>query len=179
MTRQEFRSTLDNYRASRPAGDKEHLRATEIAAGSLSPMKLYGTPVGLMFYEGAPRLIRAGVTIPGLLEGDRGRIVVEAYPGVLSRGLIGQWGYKQDTMAKQTDEQHQARADLLTAIRSDTLRATREFTVEAPDSLIDDPSADELDALLCAIQAAWAWTRRAGSYGMPPDNDPLEGWIAH
>lgn len=178
MTRQEFRKTLDDYRANRPAGDKEHRRATDIAAGSLSPMKLYGTPVGLMFYEGAPRLLRAGVTIPGLLDGDRERIVVEAYPGVLARGLIGRRGYKQDTKAKQTDEQRQARADLLNALRSDTLRATYGFTVEAPDSLIDDPGADELDALLCAIQAAWAWTRRANNYGMPPTTDRLEGWIA-
>lgn len=178
MARQDFRQTLDEYRASRPAGDKEHRRKTDIAAGSLSPMKLYGTPVGLMFYEGAPRLLRAGVTIPGLIEGDKDRIVVEAYPGVLARRLIGRRGYKQDAKAKQTHEQRLARADLLTALRIDTLRTTHEFTVEAPDSLVYDPGADELDALLCAIQAAWAWTKRADSYGMLPTTDPIEGWIA-
>jgi hypothetical protein len=36
--------------------------------------------------------------------------------------------------------------------------------VEAPKTLVDDPSGDELDALLCAIQAAWAWTMREHSY---------------
>jgi len=59
-----FRDALESYRRDRPAGDKEHRRATDIAAGSISPQKLYGTPVGLMFFEGAPRLVRAGVTIP-------------------------------------------------------------------------------------------------------------------
>jgi hypothetical protein len=41
-----FRKALDAYRASRPAGDKEHRRETDVAAGSISPQKLYGTPVG-------------------------------------------------------------------------------------------------------------------------------------
>ena len=56
MTRQEFRDTLDAYRAGRPAGDKEHRRATDVTAGAISSQKLYGTPVGLMFFEGMPRI---------------------------------------------------------------------------------------------------------------------------
>jgi len=67
LGRKGFRRILDDYRAGRPAGDKEHRRVTDVAAGSISPMKLYGTPVGLMFFEGAPRLLDAGVTIPGVL----------------------------------------------------------------------------------------------------------------
>ena len=78
-----FRDTLDAYPSSRPAGDKEHRRATDIAAGSISPQKIYGTPVGLMFFEGAPRLRDSGVTIPGLLAGDPERLVVETYPGII------------------------------------------------------------------------------------------------
>jgi hypothetical protein len=65
LDRKSFRSVLDGYRANRPAGDKEHRRETDVKAGSISPQKLYGTPVGLMFFEGAPRLLEAGVTIPG------------------------------------------------------------------------------------------------------------------
>ena len=43
------------------------------------------------------------------------------------------------------------------------------------ESLVDDASGDRLDAVLCLVQAAWA----AGQpgYGMPPDADPVEGWI--
>ena len=46
------------------------------------------------------------------------------------------------------------------------------------ETLADDPTGDRLDAFLCAVQAAWAWTHRASGYGAPPDLDPLEGWIA-
>jgi hypothetical protein len=52
LTRKDFRTTLDAYRRDRPAGDKEHKRRTDITARSISPKKLYGTPVGLMFFEG-------------------------------------------------------------------------------------------------------------------------------
>jgi capsular polysaccharide biosynthesis protein len=58
-------------------------------------------PVGLIFFEGAPRLVRLGVTIPALRSGDWERIVVEAYPGVLARQLIGRAGYKTDNIRKQ------------------------------------------------------------------------------
>ncbi len=89
LGREGFRAALDAYRAARAPGDKEHRRATDRATGAISPQKLYGTPVGLMFFEGAPRLRKAGVRIPGLQNGEPERIVVEAYPGVLARRLIG------------------------------------------------------------------------------------------
>jgi hypothetical protein len=178
LSREEFRAALDDYRASRPPGDKEHRRATDRAAGSISPQKLYGTPVGLMFFEGAPRLIAAGVTIPGLQAGAPERIVVEAYPGVLSRTLIGRRGYKQDTRSKQTDDQAEARRELIRRIADGALGPVYGLTVDAPAGLTEDPSGDRLDALLCAIQAAWAWTRRDQGFGRPAHIDLVEGWIA-
>jgi hypothetical protein len=178
LERQEFRKLLDDYRAGRPKGDKEHRRATDIKAGSISPQKLYGTPVGLMFFEGAPRLRRSGVTIPGLQEGDPQRIVVEAYPGVLARTLIGRRGYKQDTKSKQTQDQYEARRDLLERITGDGILASHGFHITAEDTLVNDPGADHLDALLCAMQAGWAWMNRNEGFGIPSTLDPLEGWIA-
>ena len=44
--------------------------------------------------------------------------------------------------------------------------------------LADDPGADHLDALLCAVQAGWAWTQRDNNFGVSGQIDPLEGWIA-
>jgi len=173
-----FRAALDAYRAGQPPGDKEHRRAADRVAGAISPQKLYGTPVGLMFFEGAPRLSAAGVTIPGLQAGDPERIVVEAYPGVLARALIGRRSYKQDTRAKRTSGQAQARRDLLSALRGPTFADAYGIAVEAPPDLAEDPSGDRLDALLCAIQAAWAWTQRDQGFGLPEHVDPLEGWIA-
>lgn len=178
MDRKAFRKTLDDYRATRQAGDKEHRRRTDSAAGSISPQKLYGTPVSLMFFEGAPRLRKSGVTIPGLQDGDPDRIVVEAYPGLLARKFIGRRSYKQDTKAKQTHGQYEARLDLLSALIDDGAYEHYDVRIEAPQTLADDPGGDALDALLCAVQAAWAWTRREQQFGMPPGADLLEGWIA-
>jgi len=178
LGRKGFRSTLDGYRTNRAAGDKEHRRATDVKAGSISPQKLYGIPVGLMFFEGAPRLLEAGVTIPGLQQGDPRRIVVEAYPGVLARSLIGRRSYKQDTKSKQTPDQHEAREQLLEKVTGHSLLATHGLVVSAPKVLADDPGADHLDALLCAAQAGWAWLQRDKNFGASGEFDPLEGWIA-
>jgi hypothetical protein len=178
LGRQGFRASLDAYRASRATGDKEHRRMTDKAAAAISPQKLYGVPVGLMFYEGAQRLVSAGVTVPGLQAGDPERIVVEAYPGCLARHLIGRRPYKTDDRQRQTPEQHRARRDMLEAILGGALESRYGFRVDAKTELADDPSGDSLDALLCAVQAAWAWTMREAAYGMPIDCDRLEGWIA-
>jgi Protein of unknown function (DUF429) len=178
LGRRGFRSALDAYRVRRPFGDKEHRRATDIGASSISPQKLYGVPVGLMFFEGAPRLVVSGVTIPVLQSGDPERIVVEAYPGVLARRLIGRAGYKNDQPRKQSQKQRVARGVLLDHILSGQIEASYGLRVQAPKNLADDPSGDQLDALLCAIQAAWAWTMREYGYGASFDADSLEGWIA-
>jgi len=178
LGRKGFRAALDAYRAARPPCEKEHRRKTDCAAGSISPQKLYGTPVGLMFFEGAPRLRAAGVTIPGLQQGDPDRIVVEAYPGVLARAVIGRRSYKQDAKAKQTAGQARARKDLLDALIDGAAQTHHGLRVSAPAALTNDPGGDHLDALLCAIQAAWAWTRRNEGFGSPEGIDPLEGWIA-
>ena len=178
LGREGFRAALDNYRANRQPGDREHRRATDITAGSISPQKLYGVPVGLMFFEGAPRLLEAGVTIPGLIYGDPDRIVVEVYPGLLARALIGRRSYKHDTKSKQTPGQYAACRVLLQKIENGALTSSYGLYIEAPMPLADDPTGDHIDALLCAIQAAWALTQRDNGFGTPKATDPLEGWIA-
>jgi len=178
LGRKGFRDALDTYRANRHPGDKEHRRRTDVAAGSISPQKLFGVPVGLMFFEGAHRLIEAEVTIPGLQEGDPNRVVVEAYPGVLARRLIGRQSYKNDTKKKQTQDQLSARHNTLERLRGNACRDQFGFDIEVSDDLCDDPTGDQLDALLCAIQAAWSWKHRDARYGAPSNVDTLEGWIA-
>src|SRR5690349_21937424 len=83
LQRVELRNIFDAYRNSRPVGKKYAHRATDLPAGSSSPMKLVNPPVALMFHEGARRLLAAGVHLPGLLDGDKKRVALEAYPGLL------------------------------------------------------------------------------------------------
>jgi hypothetical protein len=131
-----------------------------------------------MFFKGSPRLIRAGVTIPGLQIGDPGRIVVEAYPKMLVSKFGNGNSYKNDNKAKQTRDQYIARCEILKKIINGACLADYGLKVEAPVSLVSDPTGDELDALLCAIQAAWSWTQRESGFGIPSNFDSLEGWIA-
>jgi hypothetical protein len=173
-----FYNVLTAYRASRPYGHKEHCRKTDDAAKSISPQKLHGVPVARMFFQGAPRLIRAGVTIPGLQAGDPNRVVVEAYPKMLVKKFGEGKSYKNDSRKKQTEDHYKVRCEILRKINGGACLADYGLQVVAPESLVEDPTGDELDALLCAIQAAWSWTQRESGFGVPCGFDPLEGWIA-
>jgi hypothetical protein len=66
-------------------------------------------------------------------------------------------------------------------LRSNELRGNYGFSVELSDTMaediIHDASGDQLDAVLCAIQAGWAYGQQEHNYGIPPDCNPLEGWI--
>jgi hypothetical protein len=175
LTRPAFRAVLEDYKRPRPMGDREHSRTFERGTGAASPQKLYGVPVALMFYEGARRLLAAGLNIPGLRPGDPSRTAYESYPGVAARALLGSRApYKSDTRAKQSPDQLAHRRAILTALTGPLGQARFGFRARAPATLADDPTADSLDALLCAAQAAWAYRQQPDLSHM----DPLEGWIA-
>ncbi len=179
MDRLAFRASLDRYRASRPIGRKYAHRATDLPAGSSSPMKLVNPPVALMFHEGAPRLATADVHIPGLLNRTSSRVVLEAYPGLLARGQLGiRDSYKSDARREQTAARKAARGKILQALRAGRPLAIRlEMHKKLERLLLDDGSGDMLDAAICAAQGAWAWRRRKSNYGLPAGVDPAEGWI--
>jgi hypothetical protein len=173
-----FKAVLDAYRESRPAGQRYAHRQTDRLAGSSSSLKLVNPPVGLMFLEGAPRLLAAGVSLPGLHAGDAARIAVEAYPGLLAR-TITRTSYKSDEAAKQTPARRQERARIVAALMhgDSPLEICLEGQSGLLRSLVGEASGDRLDAVLAAMQAAWAWRRRDASFGMPRQVDPCEGWI--
>jgi hypothetical protein len=63
MGKTAFEETVARYRESRPAGDKLHLRVTDRLVLSRSPMMMHRIPVGKMFFQGATRLLRSGVSV--------------------------------------------------------------------------------------------------------------------
>jgi hypothetical protein len=179
MTRAELRNALDLYRASRPVGRKYAHRATDYPAGSSSPMKLVNPPVALMFHEGARRLLAAGVHLPALLDGDRARVALEAYPGLLARKQLGlRDSYKSDTRSEHTAARKAIRKRIV-----DELLAGRPLGIRLAaiprlqKSMLEDGSGDLLDAAICALQACWGWQKRDRNFGLPAHRDPLEGWI--
>lgn len=177
MSRDEFCATLEVYRRDRPPGDKEHRRVVDRLAGSVSPQKLHRPPVGKMLFEGVSRLIRTDVAIPPVRLTGSGRIVVEAYPGVLARRAVDRRRYKDDATGEQTEAQLAARRDILAFLDSTAFITAFGFHVEGADDTVADPTGDRLDAVLCAAQAAWAWTQRERGFGAPDGVDLAEGWI--
>jgi hypothetical protein len=179
LSRSDIRTTFAAFCDARPAGSKFANRAFDKRAGSSPSMKWVNPPVAYMLHAAMPSLLAAGVHIPGLHEGDRGRVALEAYPGLLARELIGRRSYKSDEKAKQTPERLIARKDLLTALEIGRTRLglRLKLTHAQRDALVQDASGDSLDAALCLVQAAWAQRQGAPRYGLPEHLDPLEGWI--
>ena len=181
-----FKDALNAVRESRPMGSRYIARRGDAAAGSSSPMKLVNPPVGLMFFEGAPRLLAAGTCVLPCAPSKDSRIALEAYPGYLAR-KITRASYKKDGPEGARPDRHAARVEIIEAITSRhasvaPLQVVLSTTLKS--LCIDDGSGDCLDAVLCAVQAAIACvqittTRSAGrgDYSIPADADPLEGWI--
>ncbi len=179
----DFKLRVDDYRATRQSGDKEHLRVTDALADSRSPMKFVNPPVAKMFFEGAGRLLDSGVCVlPCRETSERERVAVEVYPALVARRFAGR--YKSDDPNKQTPEQQEARRDILRGLKDGGLRREFGFGVcvagEDERRAIEDGTGDLLDSLLCAAQAAWAYLNRNRSYGVPTARHPVvrsEGWI--
>jgi len=184
LTRAQLRAAFDAYRATRPAGARYAHRATDRPAGSSSPMKLVNPPVALMFQEGAPRLAAAGVHLPGLADGDRARVALEAYPGLLARAVT-RASYKSDARALQTPARKAARRAIIAALERGEHPLELKVIFGAHrvvsgarrlrQQVIEDASGDSLDAVLCAVQAAWAAIRPR--WGLPRHIPCCEGWI--
>jgi len=174
-----FELQLANYRMGQPTGDKHHLRFADALAGSCSPMMLYGVPVGKMFFQGAPRLLRSGVSLLPCHPTAEDRVVLEGYPALVARKWIGKRSYKSDESTKQTHNKEEMRRAIIAGLRSSHLRIHYDLDLEMSDTLarecVLDPSGDTLDAVLCSIQAAWAFAQR--DFGIPLQCDKDEGWI--
>ena len=179
MDRLAFRAVLNGYRMTRAIGRRYAHRKTDYPAGSSSPMKLVNPPVALMFHEGARRLLSAGVHIPELQPSNDRRVALEAYPGLLVRKQLGiRESYKSDTRSEHTPARKAARRKVAQALQAGKPLGIR---LQAPAAILnralDDGSGDTIDALICAVQAAWGWQRRRTNYGLPADAPPGEGWI--
>lgn len=185
LSREDIRNAFAAFCDARPVGGKFAHRATDVPAGSSPSMKWVNPPVAYMMHAGVPLLLDAGATLPGLQQGDPSRVALEAYPGLLARSVLGRRSYKSDDKAKQTPDRLIARKDLIHALENGQAPLLQQMglrlklTHTMAGTLVDDASGDSLDAVLCMLQAAWAWCQHEAGhpcYGLP-SFDPLEGWI--
>ncbi len=181
LSREQIRTAFKGFCDARPVGGKFAHRATDLPAGSSPSMKWVNPPVAYMLHAGVPLLLQANCHIPGLHKGDVNKVALEAYPGLLAREIIQTRSYKSDDKSKQTPERLIARKDILTSLENGQtrLKARLKLSNAQREQLIDDASGDSLDAVLCMLQAHWAYGQHlAGkrNYGLPKF-DPLEGWI--
>lgn len=184
-----FEEALEQYKEKKPAGQKELRRVTDSKAGAVSPMKLYGVPVGKMFFQGAIRLLHSELSIhPVRTVDSEERHVVEAYPALVARTCLGNpSSYKSDDPHKNTEERlKESRKQIVRAICASNNSSNQfvktygvrvEMCAGDKDTCINDPSGDTLDSVLCAIQAAWSYSLRDCGYGIPEKTNALEGWI--
>ena len=116
------------------------------------------------------------------------RHVIEAYPALVARRWIGKQSYKNDDPRKSSKKRTQARRDIVNAFRAVKSNGCRDDIVKKygfkvkmsntdAQACIDDFTGDQLDSVLCAIQAAWAYSQRNKNYGAPASVDAKEGWI--
>lgn len=177
LDRATIRAQFAAFCAARPAGAKFAHRASDAPAGASPSMKWVNPPVAYMLHAGAPRLLAAGVNLPGLQAGDPARVALEAYPGLLARELLGRRSYKSDELAKQDEARLIARKDLVDALEQGRSRLGLRLRLSHAqrEALVDDARGDLLDAVLCLLQAGWA--AEQPGYGLPPALDPVEGWI--
>jgi hypothetical protein len=89
LSRPAIRDTFAAFCDARPVGGKFAHRTTDRPAGSSPSMKWVNPPVAYMMHAGVPLLRAAGVHLPGLHDGDRTRVALEAYPGLLARQVLG------------------------------------------------------------------------------------------
>ncbi len=177
LPREQIRATFAAFCAARPPGGKFAHRACDRPAGSSPSMKWVNPPVAYMLHAGAPLLLASGSHLPGLHAGDPRRVALEGYPGLLARELLGARSYKSDDKARQDEPRRAARAELIDALERGATRLEMRLALSRAQrqALLDDARADQLDAVLCMVQAAWAAVQP--NFGLPCGVDPLEGWI--
>ena len=175
-----FEDAIRADMASRPYGKKWRYRLADRRSGSSSAMMLFRVPVGKMFFQGAPRLLRSGVSVQPCRPNGDPRVAVEAYPAVVARRFLKREPYKRDGVP-DTPERKSGREKLVSGLGSEALRHAYGFTVAMDkvwrERFVEEPGADALDSLLCSVQAAWSYTRSKEGWGVPAECDLDEGWI--
>jgi Protein of unknown function (DUF429) len=182
--KEKFEFAVNGFIASQPELSKHPRRVTDKLAGSTSPLNIVNPPVGKMFFAGAPRLLASGISVQPCCPSKNRRVALETYPALAARALTGDKrpSYKSDSTASDSESKAGMRRNIAEALgdsqKMKTYGLTVAMTSRLRNDLVNDNSGDKLDAVLCAIQAAWAYKRRKENWGIPAGHEN-EGWIVN
>ncbi|MGQ9523589.1 MAG: DUF429 domain-containing protein [Armatimonadota bacterium] len=182
LSDEQFAARVSSFQQSRPLGCRHAYRETDRLAGALPPTNLRGVPTARMFHRGSPLLLESGVSVVPCLPRPSERTVVEAYPKLVVHALVGK-GVRYKSACGEAARRHaaDARRRILKAAVGPRLRLAYGIHLsmcpEVFERCAQDHSGDTLDAVLCAVQAAWSMRQRAPRYGVPPTCNANEGWI--
>ena len=180
MSRAEFVSTLEAFSSAQPVGQKHLFRAADRQVGACSPMMIYGVPVAKMFYEGATRIAKSDVAVMPCRRNGDSRIVVETYPAVVARALVGRRRYKVSTRKQDSDlikaTRQQIVAQICTTEFTERFDLSLRLTNSMRRQLETDHTGDSLDAVLCCLLAAWC-VRQGSGLWEAGEVAKDEGWI--
>lgn len=201
----EFRDRVEQWSKNKLSGESARVflfRYTDRIGGfggttPSSPMKIHtqcNPPVGRMFFEGSKRLLNSLVSIPPVRPTQDSRVIVEAYPRIVADKFIHGRKYKDAKKKDDIKQIDKCRELVLDGLSKDNPYG---FTVSFADpddrrKCLSDGKGDNLDSVLCAVQAAWASRQATGdseddvrvTYGIPEfatnclkQQVSLEGWI--
>lgn len=174
-----FVAVVAAFRDGQPTGSKHPLRAIDHLAGSASPVNVVNPPVGRMWQTCTPILIDVGADVRPVRPNPGANVTaIEGYAALVAQNLVGTRSYKSESAAGDSGDRRTARRRLIAALGEPICREVYCVTVRLPGSLRmafqESHKADRLDAVLCAVQAAWAGHQP--NLGIPADADTLEGW---
>lgn len=174
-----FVAEVAAFRDRQPAGSKHPYRDIDRVAGSASPVNVVNPPVGRMWQACTPILLDIDADVRPVRPNVGASITaIEGYAALVAENLVGTRSYKSESAQGDTAARRDARRQLVEALSQPICRDVYGVTVRLPGNLrmafLESHRADRLDAVLCAVQAAWAGHQP--NLGFPDDADVLEGW---
>jgi len=129
-----------------------------------------------MFYEGARRLLSAGVNIVPCHRTADEKVALEGYPRLVAK-YLNEGKYKSED---GRGDHRDIRVRMISGFQDGRIRNRYSFDVcfesdVLAKRIVADESGDQLDAVLCAIQAGWASQQK--DFSVPENCQSDEGWI--
>ena len=175
-----FEKKVKQYLNKLPKGIKAPLRITDIFAGVESPLKTTNNHSLKRFFEGGYCLLKSGASIIPCAPKKDNRVIIETLPALVARRFKVQENFGKKL---KSDLEH-IHKEVIKGLETPEFEHDFVFKLFIDDTLklkcVEDANGFSLDAILSAVQTAWAFKMGKPNYGIPGLQHPSiqsEGWI--